>query len=422
MIVAGWADGYRNNSFRTVEALREAGVPHRLLAGPWAHADPTTRDARPAHRPRSGDGRAGGTGGCAGRGPTTATPDRRRRVRAHLDPPGAGPRPARRALGARGVALAARRPPRHAAARRPAPAYAVEPDVGIDGLDRLRRPPAVGAVRRPARRRRRVAGLGVGAADGSGLLGHPRVRLGSAPTRPAARCRSSCATCSPTAPRRWSPAGSLDLAYRDGVHTPAPRHRWCPGRSTTSRSSSTPAPTSSTRPAAAAVAGRCRLAEHRRSPGAGHADGARRLARAAGVDGRTPPPSPTFAAGDGPLVGGPADGVTWTVDARRAAPHDHLRRRPRRGRTTCPTTAGPPSTTPAGRPSTARTFAQHADARLHLRAELARRRRPRRRSTMRGRRDGGRLRRRHRRQCARGRRGSVSHRTLDRARPALSQA
>jgi putative CocE/NonD family hydrolase len=42
MVVAGWADGYRNNSFRTVEALRAAGVPHRLLAGPWAHADPAT--------------------------------------------------------------------------------------------------------------------------------------------------------------------------------------------------------------------------------------------------------------------------------------------------------------------------------------------------------------------------------------------
>lgn len=42
MIVAGWADGYRNNSFRTVAALAAAGVPHRLLAGPWAHADATT--------------------------------------------------------------------------------------------------------------------------------------------------------------------------------------------------------------------------------------------------------------------------------------------------------------------------------------------------------------------------------------------
>jgi uncharacterized protein len=42
MIVAGWADGYRNNSFRTVAELDRHGVPHRLLAGPWAHADPTT--------------------------------------------------------------------------------------------------------------------------------------------------------------------------------------------------------------------------------------------------------------------------------------------------------------------------------------------------------------------------------------------
>lgn len=40
MLVAGWADGYRNSSFRTVAALADNGVPHRLLAGPWAHADP----------------------------------------------------------------------------------------------------------------------------------------------------------------------------------------------------------------------------------------------------------------------------------------------------------------------------------------------------------------------------------------------
>jgi predicted acyl esterase len=42
MIVAGWADGYRNNTFRTVAGLGEAGTPWRLLAGPWAHADPAT--------------------------------------------------------------------------------------------------------------------------------------------------------------------------------------------------------------------------------------------------------------------------------------------------------------------------------------------------------------------------------------------
>jgi predicted acyl esterase len=38
MIVAGWADGYRNNSFRMMERLGQNGVPRRLLAGPWSHA------------------------------------------------------------------------------------------------------------------------------------------------------------------------------------------------------------------------------------------------------------------------------------------------------------------------------------------------------------------------------------------------
>jgi predicted acyl esterase len=37
MIVAGWADGYRNNSLRTHAALTAAGTPVRLLAGPWSH-------------------------------------------------------------------------------------------------------------------------------------------------------------------------------------------------------------------------------------------------------------------------------------------------------------------------------------------------------------------------------------------------
>jgi len=37
MIVAGWADGYRNNTFRTYEQLR---CPKQLLAGPWSHMAP----------------------------------------------------------------------------------------------------------------------------------------------------------------------------------------------------------------------------------------------------------------------------------------------------------------------------------------------------------------------------------------------
>ena len=51
MLIAGWADGYRNNSFRTIEQLRAHGVPHRLLVGPWAHA--STQTALPgSHRAR----------------------------------------------------------------------------------------------------------------------------------------------------------------------------------------------------------------------------------------------------------------------------------------------------------------------------------------------------------------------------------
>jgi putative CocE/NonD family hydrolase len=42
MLVGGWADGYRNNTFRTVQALREAGTPHRLLLGPWSHMSTAT--------------------------------------------------------------------------------------------------------------------------------------------------------------------------------------------------------------------------------------------------------------------------------------------------------------------------------------------------------------------------------------------
>ena len=39
MLVAGWADGYRNNTFRTFEALE---CPKRLLIGPWSHMSTAT--------------------------------------------------------------------------------------------------------------------------------------------------------------------------------------------------------------------------------------------------------------------------------------------------------------------------------------------------------------------------------------------
>lgn len=45
MLIVGWADGYRNNSFRVVEQYERNGMPWRLLAGPWVHKDPAR--ARP---------------------------------------------------------------------------------------------------------------------------------------------------------------------------------------------------------------------------------------------------------------------------------------------------------------------------------------------------------------------------------------
>lgn len=44
MIVAGWADGYTNNSLRTMESLR---CPKRLILGPWAHASVETSSPGP---------------------------------------------------------------------------------------------------------------------------------------------------------------------------------------------------------------------------------------------------------------------------------------------------------------------------------------------------------------------------------------
>jgi predicted acyl esterase len=101
MLVAGWADGYRNNSFRTLEALRAGGTPHRLLAGPWPHASPGS------HRPRAGDGGLVGplaSRGHDGRGRRDGGASGGDGVRADLHPARAGPRPPRGLLGARGVA------------------------------------------------------------------------------------------------------------------------------------------------------------------------------------------------------------------------------------------------------------------------------------------------------------------------------
>ncbi|MDH3292864.1 MAG: CocE/NonD family hydrolase [Acidimicrobiia bacterium] len=41
MLIAGWADGYRNNTFRVIEQYQRNGLSGwRLLAGPWVHKSP----------------------------------------------------------------------------------------------------------------------------------------------------------------------------------------------------------------------------------------------------------------------------------------------------------------------------------------------------------------------------------------------
>ena len=112
MIVAGWADGYRNNSFRTMAALAATGVPHRLLAGPWAHADPKT--AMPGPRIDLDVEMAAWFDRWLrdrGRTPRRLTSRvRMRRLRPHVDRARAGPRPARGLLGVAAVGAADGRP------------------------------------------------------------------------------------------------------------------------------------------------------------------------------------------------------------------------------------------------------------------------------------------------------------------------
>ena len=76
MLIAGWADGYRNNTFRVIEQYERHGLPWRLLAGPWVHKSPDSALSGPQRRRRRGDRhllrrappRRAGVGGGAGAG------------------------------------------------------------------------------------------------------------------------------------------------------------------------------------------------------------------------------------------------------------------------------------------------------------------------------------------------------------------
>ncbi len=87
MLIVGWADGYRNNSFRVIEQYEHNGLPWRMLAGPWVHKSPER--ARPGpnvdddidvlaffdHHLRDGEPIAGASGQVYVRGPVRPAPD-----------------------------------------------------------------------------------------------------------------------------------------------------------------------------------------------------------------------------------------------------------------------------------------------------------------------------------------------------------
>ena len=175
MLIVGWADGYRNNSFRVIEQYERNGLPWRLLAGPWVHKSPER--ARPGPNVDDdvdvlaffdrhlGDGdddrrRAAGRCTCAGRcdpSPTwcstraagsTSTRGRRRNC-------------ATCAFGT---------------GRDGVDALAVEGDVGVAAWNSCGGGAAVGAAARPARRQRPLAHLRL-AGRRTGGVGRHRARV-----------------------------------------------------------------------------------------------------------------------------------------------------------------------------------------------------------------------------------------------------
>jgi hypothetical protein len=207
MLVAGWADGYRNNSFRVLERLEAPVWP---LFRPWSHTA-TDTPARAADRP--GPEMVRWWDRWLRDQPNGVDEDPPVTVFARHAP---GPPRPRRAAGGR-----AERPPRPL--RRPAP-----PSTGASAPPPMRPArgrPAGGAAGRRHRGRISCAGhLPFGRRSTSGgrrlvadlrLGGGAELEIrhrgwwsGWGPRRQWRSCRPSCATCSRTGPRPWSRAGS----------------------------------------------------------------------------------------------------------------------------------------------------------------------------------------------------------------------
>jgi predicted acyl esterase len=225
MIVAGWADGYRNNSFRTVEALRKAGVPHRLLVGPWAHAATDTSLPGPRidlvpemvawwdrwlrgreNGVDSGPDAASGTPAvtCFVRSSTRPEPD--------LDV-------------SRGDWIREDWPsPRLAVESRelgPRAPYATRPDVGVDAwIDCAGHLPYGQSL--DQRFDDAASMTWDWPADEAVLMGHPVVRLQVSADAPAAYCSVKLCDVFPDGTSALVTRGSLDLTHRDSHSAPEP--------------------------------------------------------------------------------------------------------------------------------------------------------------------------------------------------------
>ena len=220
LIVAGWADGYRNNSFRTAEALAAAGVPHRLLAGPWAHAGPATAMPGPRidldvemaawfDRWLRGPGADGhrDRADVFVRASTRPEPDLDMHEGYWISEPWPSPAVERRTLPLPGERE-----------------IVVEPDVGttawIDCAGHL--PWGLSTDQRPDDARSVTWEWQVDAALGEGaIVGQPRVRLRLSASAPAASLSVKLCDVFPDGTSALVSRGSLDLTFRDGVHGPA---------------------------------------------------------------------------------------------------------------------------------------------------------------------------------------------------------
>ena len=329
MLVAGWADGYRNNTFRTVEHLT---VPWRLLAGPWSHRDPALSRPGPNidadaeiiaffdEHLRGGAPSARAPGQVFVRRPTPARARSRGARRSVARPPGLAAVRAR--VAGAGAGRWRRRHPRRRRRRR------------RGGVDLLRRGAAVGPAVGPARRRRPVADVRL--ADrrrrgGAGRGARQPTRGAAGPVVGAGRPRGGQAVrrlpgrhVGPDHPRDAEPDPPRLLARRGRRHA-RPRARAVGaggmgrrrdrvrGDDVDARRGPRPAPRRR----------RDRLAELLAAADAGDAGARPRGGDPVGAGGRGPPESThRFGAGAGPSPDD-ADGVVWRIE------HDVLGRETR---------------------------------------------------------------------------------------------